>query len=317
MNELSLVKKLNETYLYNVTDTYRIQMTKAIIESERIDKTDEAFASIKYEVNSRQTNYVTTKVLLNPDVVLIRPNIPLPRALKVFTAKDIKNQSKYSKVFIDVSEILMIDKDGNYKTNSIDKLIAYLTSAMVQLIYNIEPLRLINNTVMIEHMRNAFCQMVTYIIDYLYKISNTDITKEMCKHVSSMYFDTNILRLDPNSDPVRAHALKISKLSEREIDVLEVYIDETSFTNIKSFIETMAKVLKINKLTLDVFLAKWIYIYGSGTQFGLELYTAFSDILTNAYCIAYINNQKTIEKVVGNDMSQYSIKVISLGGGLM
>lgn len=319
MNQLSLVKKLNETYLYNVTDVYRVQMTKAILESERFETTGDSFATIRYDVSRRQTNAVVSKILTNPDVVLIRPQMPLPRALKVFTVRDIKDPKKPMKVFIDVSEIIQDRKDGTYHVVGTDKLVAYLTSALVQLIYNTEPMRLISNTSMISSMRSAFCQMVTYVIDYLYKISNTDVTKDMCKHLTSMYFDINILKKDVNTqlDSIHQSAIKISKLSNRQIDILTMYITEDSFINIKSFIETMAKVLKIDKLTLDVFIGKWVYIYGSGTQFGLEFYPAFSDILTNTYCIAYLNNQKTIEKVVGNDMSNYASKVLATGGGLM
>ena len=161
-------------------------------------------------------NSVISKLLINPDVVIIKNTIPLPRALKVFVCKDIADPRKPMKVFIDVSEIIVQDKDGNYRMMAIDKLIAYLTSAMTHMVYNAEPTRIINNVQAITSARNGFCQMVTYIIDYLYKISNTDITKDMCKHVTAMYFDINILKKDPesNAENIRQCATKISKLNE-------------------------------------------------------------------------------------------------------
>ena len=315
---LPIVKKLNETFLYSATDMYRVQMTKTVVEGTRIQVNTEAFAPIKYEVSRRQTNAVITKMLMNPDVILIKPQIPMPRALKVFTVKDIKTPGNPFKVFIDVSELIVMDESGNYKLNGIDKLIAYLTQAMVQVIYHIDPTRLFNNTAMIEAARSAFSQMITYIVDYLYKISNTE-SKFICRHMAAMYFDINLLRRDPIQDAQKIHdsSVKISKLTERQIDIIGMYLDENSFDNIKTFIETLAKVLKISKLTLDVFLNKWIYIYGSGTQFALEYYPAFSNMLTDVYCLAYLNNQKTIEKIVGSDMSTYATKVISLGGGIL
>ena len=320
MNTSPIIKKLNECYLCNVTDNYRLIMSKSVIESPRIDMRSEEMEEIRSAVARRQTNAVISKMLVNPDVVFIKPQIPLPRALKVFTVKDIKQGANAPlKVFIDISELLYQDKDGNFKINQIDKLIAYLVSSMTQLIYNIDPIRIFSNTSMIESARAAFAQMVTYIIDYLYKISNTDISKDMCKHFASMYFDINLLRRDPvqDEDKIKSSAVKISKLADPQIELLKMYFDDTTFLNIKTFIETLAKILKIQKLSLDVFLGKWIYLYGSGTQFALEYYPSFSDLLTNVYCISYLNNQKTIEKVVGRDMGIFSSKMLALGGGLL
>ena len=60
-----------------------------------------------------------------------------------------------------------------------------------------------------------------------------------------------------------------------------------------------------------------MYLYGINTVFALEYYPALSAMLTDAYCGAYINNQKTIEKVVGNTLVTYSRNVITKCGGMV
>lgn len=320
--QMEFLKKLNETYLFNTSDQYRVSLTKAVIESERLDTSSEMFDDIKSGLSRRNINHVITKSISNTDIVLIKPKIPLPKSMKVFTVKDIKSPmigGNYPlKVFIDVSE-LITEQDGIYRVNSIDRLIAYLVSAVFQLIYNIEPARLINNTVMIMSIRKSFAQMVTYIIDYLYKISNIDGTKDMCRHLAAMYFDINILKrnYETHSSNINDCATKISGLSNRQLDVLSIYLEEDSFDNIKTFVETLGRILKLQKLTVDVFIGKWVYIYGTSTLFALEYFPALSDVFTNAYCLSYINNQKTIEKVVDNELSNYSSRFISLAGGLL
>ena len=318
MNDLQFLKKLNETYLFNTTDQYRVSLTKAILEAERLNIKDNEFSDIRSSVSKRNIHAGISKVMNNPDVVFIKPNIPLARSMKVTCVRDIKNSSQSSKIFIDVSE-LIYEKDGQYFINSTDKLIAYLTSAMVQLVYNQEPIRLINNTTMIMFMRKSFAQMVTYIIDYLYKISNIDGTKDMCRHLASLYFDNNILKRDYNTQQniINDSAYRISGLSNRQLDILSMYIQDDSFDNIKTFVETIGRVLKLQKLTIDVFIGKWVYIYGTSTLFALEYFPALSDVFTNVYSLSYINNQKTIEKVIGNDLSNYASRVIGLTGGLM
>ena len=37
-------------------------------------------------------------------------------------------------------------------------------------------------------------------------------------------------------------------------------------------------------------------------------------MITDAYCGAYINNQKTIEKICGKNLITYSKAILSIGG---
>ena len=85
------------------------------------------------------------------------------------------------------------------------------------------------------------------------------------------------------------------------------------FLNINFFVETVADVLHLNKMTLDTVIEKWMYIYGTGTVFALELLPAFSHMLTDAYVGAYINNQKTIEKVAGTGMVEFTKTILTIG----
>ena len=74
-------------------------------------------------------------------------------------------------------------------------------------------------------------------------------------------------------------------------------------------------IVIINKIANVI--DKWMYLFGSNTVFALEYYPALSAMLTDAYCGAYINNQKTIEKVVGNTLVSYTKNVIAKGGTLV
>ena len=83
--------------------------------------------------------------------------------------------------------------------------------------------------------------------------------------------------------------------------------------NIKFFVETVASVLHVSKLTLDVVVERWMTIYGTGTVFALEIFPAFATMMTDAFVGAYLNNQKTIEKVAGSSMVEYTKVLLSIG----
>ena len=131
-----------------------------------------------------------------------------------------------------------------------------------------------------------------------------------------MYFTKNILNKEFN-ESYKAMASKVVDLSEREQDMIDVQMDENDFTTIRLFIEKLAEMIKVPGLKVDNVVDKWMYLYGVNTIFALEYFPALSAMLTDAYIGAYINNQKTIEKVVGNVLVKYTKTVIDKGGSLV
>lgn len=305
----NLSKNYSSTYLYNLGN-YEDKLFNYIMTSEQVNKLDPSFEDIKYEVKKRQVSNSLLKVLESDKVILLLPKSPLPKAFKVMVARDVKGDNKL-KVFIDADVIRKID--GVYKCTNIDILIAYLVSAMNSLIYYTDPKRLIMREEINVDGAKCFSALFTHIIDYLYKISTTPSTRDKCIYLTSLYYIKNILQKDI-TDSVKHMCRRISGISEREEEIIFIQLDEEkAFMNINFFIQELGKVLKIPKLTLDVFLEKWLYIYGTGTQFALEMYPSFATMITNVYVGCYLNNQKTIEKVVGRDMLRFTTTILKVG----
>ena len=137
-------KTYAQTYLYRQFPQYEKMMLEGIMQGERIDVNDDKFANIMYDVKRRQVSSDLIKVLKSKNTVLIRPAKTLPKAFKVFVAKDVKNDKK-EKVFIDVSDCIF-DKNGEYVCNHIDWIIAYLITAMNSYIYALMPNKVLSNT---------------------------------------------------------------------------------------------------------------------------------------------------------------------------
>ena len=133
--------------------------------------------------------------------------------------------------------------------------------------------------------------------------------------MAAMYYQVNILGSDPNSESVKGVARKVAGISDREAEIIMIKMKPECFTNIKFFVESVADVLHLNKMTLETVVEKWMYVYGTGTVFALELFPAFSSMLTDAYVGAYVNNQKTIEKVAGPSMIEFTKTMLEIGVG--
>ncbi len=300
---MNKAKNFDSSYLYGQGD-FSKKMYEFIITSRRIDKTDKSFDEIRYLIKKNQYTSCLSTLLDKGSIVLMINPPPIPRAFKVFCAKDIK-EDKASKVFIDVSEIVG-DKDGEYsiKNKDVDIFISYLSCALNTLIYYTDLGILVNNSVLVQCGCTAFAKLSANIIDYL-RIGGVDNVRAKVLYISALYYQVKLLGKDV-TDLTRRLAIKISGLTSREADILDVMVPVASFENIKTFVETIAKVIKVDALRLETFVDKWIYLYGSGTQYAMELYPSFANMLINAYVGAYINNQKQIEKLVGREMVEFT-----------
>ncbi len=303
-------KTFANTYLYGMTENYEKKLFDFIMKADQINKADSSFDDIKYEVKKRQVTNSLVKILDSKMVILLMRAEPLPKAFKVFTAKDVKSDGKM-KVFIDCSGLINFI-DGRYSCNNIDILIAYLLSAMNQYIYYVDPNRIVMNSNIITDGALCFSALFTGIVDHVEKISIVSSTKNKCLYMSALYYQINILNKEIN-DGVKAVCRKVSGLSEREEEIILIQLEENSLLNIRYFINSLTKILKLNKITLDIFLEKWLYLYGVGTQFALELYPAFAEMITDAYVGCYINNQKTIEKICGRNMVDFTNAIFKIG----
>lgn len=307
-------KKVSDTYLYQVGG-YEKRLYESFIKSEVLDKNDPSMENIRYDIKRGQNTSVLLKVFDSDNVVLLTNTTPQPRAFKVFAASDIKRGDNKTRIFIDVS-YLIVNNGGKYeiKPKDLDVLVSYLTSALAYLIYYADPDRIIDRTQLLECGTTCFATLFSFCIDTL-RISGVDKSREKCLHLGALYYQNNILGKD-FTDSVESRAKKISGLNAREIEMLNVQMPSDMFKNIKTFIDGTAKILRADSLKIDNFIEKWYFNCGSGTQFATELFPAFSTLITNTYCGAYLNNQKTLEKVLGKNIVEYTVALLRLGSEL-
>lgn len=313
-----MAKTYAGTYLYSKYSVYEQKIFTFLMEGTEIDKNTSDFEDIKYDVKRRQVSNALIRVLESKNVILmIGKTAPMDKAFKVFCAKDIKHKdSNKMKVFIDCSNIITRDPvSGKYvcRSNNIDIFISYLVSAMHTYIYYVDENRLVNNAKVMQVGAKAFSLLFTHVIDYACKISSMPSYRNKCMYLAALYYLSNLLGKDYKADGPRKIARDIAGMSERDAGIIDMQIKPESMQDIKFFVETVADILKLNKLTLDVVVERWMTIYGTGTIFSTELFPAFASMVTDAYVGAYLNNQKTIEKVAGNCMTEFTKQLLTIG----
>lgn len=310
-----MAKTYASTFLYGQYSEYEQQIFSFIMEGNEIDKDTEDFGDIRYEVKKRQVSNSLLKVLDSREVILMTNLKPLPKAFKVFCAKDLKGPKKNKmKVFIDCSGVIKKDEaSGRYFCSMIDIFISYLVSAMHTLIYYADENRIVNNAKIISTGSQAFASLFTHTVDYVCKISSMPSIKNKCMYLAALYYMSNLLGKDYTNEGCRRVARKVSGLSDREAGIVDIQLKPESMMNIKFFSNTVSSILHLNKLTLDVIVEKWMTIYGTGTVFALEIFPAFASMITDSYVGAYINNQKTIEKIAGTSMIEFTKVLLTIG----
>ena len=305
------------TYLYRQYHEYEQKILTFLMKGTEIDRYTDDFDDIRYEVKKRQVSNSLVKILDSKSVVLIVGTEPMSKAFKVFCAKDVKGPRKDKmKVFIDCTNIIKVDPNSGKYTctgNNIDILISYLVSAMHTYIYYVDEFRLTNNNKIMSTGAQVFASLFTHVVDYVCKISSMPSVKAKCLYLTSLYYLANVIGKDYNTESCRKIAKKISGLSDRDAGIVDLQIKSESMMNIKMFVEMLSDVLHIPKLTLDIILERWMTIYGTGTVFALEIFPAFATMITDAYVGAYLNNQKSIEKITGTGMVEFTKTILAIG----
>jgi len=311
------IKSYANTFIYGKKDdtgySVEAELVQFIMKADRIDKNSEAFSRIDNDVKVRQTTAVLYRILMRDDVVLCLCKKELPASFKVFEARDIRTNSKSPKVFIDLTGIVKID-NGYFVCKEIDKMCAYLISAMVYLIYHNGNDRLVTNNTVLKSSTICFTKMFTGVLDNL-RVTNYNENRMKISYIIAVYYLYNIMGKDlPTAQKL---ATTLFSMSNKETNAYDYYYEvEKDFVNIDTFVTFLANMFKLKGLTTDVFLNRWLYMYGKGTLYGPELLPVFLSIITNAYSGAYINQQKTIETMCGRDLVTLTTELLRIGADL-
>ena len=99
------IKNFGDSYLYRAGN-FEKNLMQFMMSAEIINKNHPSFDDIKYEVKRRQVTSSLMKILMSDNIILLKGNVGLSRAFKVFAAKDIISGDNRTKVFIDVSDII-------------------------------------------------------------------------------------------------------------------------------------------------------------------------------------------------------------------
>ena len=317
-------KVLSDSYLYAKTD-YSKEIFNYLMTADIIDKNSEAFADVLYEFTKRQISPVLVKVLKSNKVVLTIGKKAMMRPFKVFREADVKRgaDDRVQKIFVDCTDLIVME-GSQYKCKNIQVLISYIINAMTHVMYYAIPDKLLMNTTLTESGSDAFIDMMLYLLGYLKVPVTYADNKDKMAYALAMYYQRCILYKE-DSDTIRQICKKLSKLDNRKADYMATVF--TSFFNdnpncsIDAFVVEFARVFmnqqpdekSETKLTSNAVISRWMYGFGPGTVFGLEFFPAFAAILSDCYVGAYINQQNTIEKIVGNNVAKFTNTLLSLG----
>lgn len=313
-----MAKNFSDTFLYRKYPEYDKKLFQFIMNADRIDTRSEEFEDVLYDVKRRKISDAITKVITSPNTIIgIQPGKALPKALKVFVAKDVK-EDKQEKVFIDASDCIFL-KNGKYICNHPDWVISYAINAMVSLVYAKMPNKFTNNASIVKDGGEAFVKCFSYILDRIYKISTIQQLRKRVEYAAALYYQINLLDKDftKYNDSIRATAMRIADVDNKDAQIVDIMLEESDFLDINHFIDALNRIFKFKDLTYTVIIDKWMQAFGTGTVFALEFFPAFSMMMTNTYVGGYIDQQMTIEKVTGQSMVKFVKTILEIGAGVV
>ena len=312
-----IYKTFANTFIYGKRNEDGNSAEQALVEyimkADRIDKYSEAFKPVLDAIKTRQTTAVLYRILLSENVVLCMYSKELSASFKVFSAKDIRSTKRNRKTFIDLTGLVTFNS-GYFNCKEIDKLCSYLFCALVNEIYYTNSLQITGNATLVKASTTAYIKMVTSIFDYL-RVINYSENRLKISYIVGVFFLYNLMNKDISY--ARSTATNALSLSNKDTTAWDIYYDyEKDFSSIDTLITFLAETFKLKGLTTDVFIDRWVYLYGKGTMYGAELLPSFLGIMVNAYTGAYVNHQKKIETVCGKDMIAIATTILQIGSSM-
>lgn len=314
-----MAKPLSDIYLYKKFPDYNKKLYEFIVGADRIDTKSTEFADVLFDVKRRRISNSLAKILVSKKIVLATTDESLPKAFKVFVAKDPKD-SNIPKLFIDGTEYIKF-KDGTYDCTNIDWLISYTISGMIMYIYAVAPQRLLLDSTVISAGSECFSRLFSYIIDRMYKITSVQSLKKKVDYLGCLYYQINILGKEFLSESqfrsIKAMAMKITDIDDRDAKVVDLQLKADDFSNIYNFTLALSHICDFKDMKIDALIGMWGKSFGTGTVFAPEYFPAFSAMLTNSYIGGYIDNQITIEKLCGPKMVEFVKAVLKIGDAVV
>ena len=191
--------------------------------------------------------------------------------------------------------------------------------------YNL-PKVIISNSVLMKSSTEAFVDLMLYVLGYLKVPITYNDNKERMSFTLAEYYQICIAGKEPG-ESVYNLAKSVSKIKEKKTcDYLHAIFAQflTYDFPFDKFLSKFAEVFlgqddtQISpknraKLTADAFVQRWMYAYGPSTFLALDCFVPFSQLLTDTYVGAYLNQQNTIEKVVGKNFTTFTNELIKVG----
>lgn len=300
MSDKPVATPISKCYLYSKMNGYTKVMADAILHAKRIDRNTTEFAEdVGLEIKRSKAPIYLLKILNSKNTHLLQPENPLPKPIRVFAAKDIKGNKKIN-AFIDISNIITQTNNNRYKVNT-SVLIAYLLSAKHNMMYYGIPGAFSNKSQLVLLETRAFAKLFTHVIDYLGNISVIPENREKMMYLSAEYFLYNHLKLT-NEDRIHEIAMKVADITESQQNIFNIVSDGKDLKTLPGFVDAVKTIFKMNKLTLSLVIEKWMFLYGAPTVLSLEFLPSFLTMITDAYSGVYLNNQKSIEKILAKDL---------------
>lgn len=300
MSDKPVATPISKCYLYSKMNGYTKVMADAILHAKRIDRNTTEFAEdVGLEIKRSKAPIYLLKILNSKNTHLLQPENPLPKPIRIFAAKDIKGNKKIN-AFIDISNIITETNNNRYKVNT-SVLIAYLLSAKHNMMYYGIPGAFSNKSQLVLLETRAFAKLFTHVIDYLGNISVIPENREKMMYLSAEYFLYNHLKLT-DEDRIHEIAMKVADITESQQNIFNIVSDGKDLKTLPGFVDTVKTIFKMNKLTLSLVIEKWMFLYGAATVLSLEFLPSFLTMITDAYSGVYLNNQKSIEKILAKDL---------------
>ena len=301
------LRSLEDTFIYThlnrsngLTQNIGALLTRAPVITE--ENLREAFATIQSSYKFPLKNKVLDAYKNGLIVLKFSGNTTrLPTCLPFILTKSSSNQIVG---IIDVAIYGRMDEDTGNVSIDPKKLYIMMEGAMLARTLYIYSKYLNTRTALINNSTAIYSAMFTKVLNKMFSLNIHKDRLHAILFLSSKFMLVNILGMDPTkTDLIYNYSIRnCTSPNHAFIETIDSTFPTEAYTSIDTFITELAKPqyrLGLQKLNVRTYMEAFINMYDSATLLALESYPYFVYNVLGVTSGAYINNQYTLEDVVG------------------
>ena len=296
------MKKLTDLFLFEMMDKKSDIKNKLLgvnlsLDKLKLDALDESFRVINRRFNYGMKSKVMNEVMATHVIPLYnKDRLFLPKAVPAWLFSLGGNPVA----------LVNLTNDGRYSDKIFDidnrTLFAHLQTGTILRECYFNWNKICMNSEITKNATIAYTKLFSKVLDKMYGITLNKQRVDCINYVIAKFFlHYQLEKAESDVTNNTAYLTCFNDTTKVTVSNADAEFPDEAYSNIDMFVQALATMDGLSKLTMRSFLEQWMVMYGDSTVLALEYFPFFCSMIFSSMIAAHVNKEFAIESVVNKE----------------